>query len=63
MRETFKKIKAKCVVCSTPLNGENLLRIGDNFYCQSHYEKETEKPENERMKRENDFIKRILTNV
>jgi hypothetical protein len=60
MREIFSKIKAKCFTCKTPLNGEDLNRIGDKFYCQSDYEKEIEKPENEKIRRENIFIKRIL---
>lgn len=39
MRQVFSKIKAECTVCGTPLNGVNLLRRGDKFYCPSDYEK------------------------
>lgn len=49
----FSKIKAECAVCGTPLNGENLLRRGDKYYCQSDYEKTSpaERRENKRIKR------------
>ena len=59
--QIFDKIKAECVKCGTPLNGEDIDEISGSYYCRSDYEKEMERPENEVMKRENDEIKNILT--
>ena len=63
MIEIFKKIKAKCVICGTPLNGEEIDKIGDYYYCRSDYEKEMEKPENERVRKEDEFVKRFLKSL
>jgi hypothetical protein len=43
------------------LFGEDIDHIGDRFYCRSDYEKEIEKPENEKMRRNNEYVKKILS--
>ena len=51
MLEVFKKIKAECAVCGTPLNGTNLLKRGNRYYCPSDFDKTSpeEKTENKRI--------------
>lgn len=56
MRQLFKKIKAVCHTCGTPLNGIDLLKKGDYYYCPSDFEKESSKEKNEN-KRINDNLK------
>ena len=51
MKKVFKKIKAECYVCKTPLNGDKLLMRGNRYYCPSDYEKtsHSEKTANKRV--------------
>lgn len=56
MKTLFKKIKALCHTCGTPLNGVDLLKRGDNYYCPSDYQKDSSQEKNEN-KRINDDIK------
>lgn len=62
MIKLFNKIKAECAECGTPLNGDNLLKRGNKYYCQSDYERLSpkEKIENKRIKDESEFIQKIL---
>lgn len=62
MIKLFNKIKAECTECGTPLNGDNLLKRGNKYYCQSDYERLSpkEKIENKRIKDESEFIQKIL---
>ena len=62
MIKVFDNIHAECEICGTPLWGENLLRRGNKFYCQSDYEKTSpeEKAENKRIEDESNFLKNIL---
>ena len=62
MIQIFNKIKAECAVCKTPLNGEDLLKRGNRFYCRSDYERTSpqEKAENRRMLKDSNLAKRIL---
>jgi hypothetical protein len=52
MKNVFDKIRAVCYVCGTPLDGKELLRRGDKYYCESDYEKTSvrEKLENHLQK-------------
>ena len=51
MIEVFKKIKAECAICGTPLNGINLLKRGNRYYCLSDFDKTSpeEKAENKKQ--------------
>ena len=62
MRQVFDKIKTECAVCVTPLNGVNLLRRGDKFYCPSYFEKTSpaELNENRRIKEADEFWRGVL---
>ena len=62
MKQIFDKIKVTCHTCGTPLDGEDIPRIGDRFYCRSDYEKASpeEKAENRKMERESELLKNIL---
>ena len=62
MIQVFKKIKAECAECGTPLNGVDLLKRGDKYYCPSDYERLSlqEKAENEKIKNEYNFLKRMF---
>ena len=62
MKSVFKKIKTVCAECGTPLNGEDLLKRGDNYYCPSDYQRTSsrEKAVNRKLIKESNFIKRIL---
>lgn len=39
MRNVFNNVKAKCCVCNSPLNGRNLLRRGNKYYCEVDFER------------------------
>lgn len=39
MKNVFDNIRAECAICGTPLNGDNLKRRGDKYFCESDYEK------------------------
>ena len=43
------KTIAYCRTCGRKLIGENLNRIGDNYYCHSDFSKEVEKEANLRV--------------
>lgn len=62
MLRVFDKIKAECTVCGTPLNGANLLRRGDKFYCPSDFDKtsQSEINESKRIKEEDEFWRKVL---
>ena len=47
MKIVFKKMRAECFICTTPVDGRN--KRGDRFYCASHFEitSEQEKQQNE----------------
>ena len=47
MKDVFPKKKAKCVKCKTPLQGYNLFKIGGDYYCIDHFQKEKEKMNND----------------
>lgn len=61
MKQLFKKIKVVCHTCGTPLNGVNLLKKGEYYFCPSDFEKESsqEKNENERINRNLRDIKKL----
>ena len=63
MKTVFKKIKAKCAVCGTPLNGSDLLKRGGYYYCPSDYERTSpqERSANRAMARNSNYIKRVLS--
>jgi len=42
-------IIASCKICDEHLVGD-AFKIGNNYYCRSHYEEEKDKPENNRKK-------------
>jgi hypothetical protein len=62
MRQVFDKIKTECTVCGTPLNGVDLLRRGDKFYCPSDFDKTgpAELNENRKIKEDDEFWRRVL---
>ena len=62
MIQIFDKIRTECAECGTPLNGTNLLKRGDKYYCQADYERLSpkEKIENKKTKDESEFIQKIL---
>jgi ribosomal protein L33 len=39
MKDVFKKIRVECYECGQPLNGDNLRKRGDRYYCATDYEK------------------------
>jgi len=39
MKNVFENIRAECVICGTLLHGKDIKRRGDNYYCESDYEK------------------------
>ena len=62
MIQIFDKIKTECAVCKTPLNGENLLKRGNRYYCQADYDRTSpeEKQENKRMIKESEWLQNLL---
>lgn len=63
MKQVFNKIKTECAECGTPLQGANLLKRGDKYYCPSDYERlsPSEKAENRRILKVSNFLKKILS--
>lgn len=59
--EVFKKIKAECAECGTPLNGVDLLKRGDRYYCPSDYERLSvqEKIETNKMEDEHSLFQKV----
>ena len=62
MKEIFDKIRVTCHTCGTPLNGEDIPKIGDEYYCQSDYEKASpeEKIQNKTIEDDYNFWTNIL---
>ena len=62
MGQIFDKIKTKCVICGTPLNGEDIDLIDGKYYCRSDFEKASpqEKAANKSVQDTSDFLKQIL---
>ena len=56
MIKIFPKTSTVCIKCGTPLQGKNVLFIGDDAYCSEHYDKELEKPDNDIKKSEMDWF-------
>ena len=52
MKKLFANNSTECIKCGTPLNGTRIKFIGDNAYCNEHYEKELEKPDNRKKQKE-----------
>lgn len=63
MKQLFDKIKAECAECGTPLNGTDLLKRGNKYYCSADYQRTSiqEKNENKRIIKEQEFIKKLYT--
>jgi recombinational DNA repair protein (RecF pathway) len=62
MKNVFEKVRAECSICGTPLNGDNVLRRGNKYYCHSHYEKTSpsEKQENNFQKKRDENYHKIF---
>ena len=54
------KTIATCRTCGEKLIGEDLLRIGNSYYCQSDYSKQMDRDENRRMREANRKLSRLL---
>jgi hypothetical protein len=63
MKWIFDKVHVTCETCGMKLFGEDIDHIGDRFYCRSDYEKEKEKPQNEIMRKNNEYITKILSDT
>jgi hypothetical protein len=51
LKKLFENTYVKCFVCGTLLNGK-VKQLGNKYYCEEHYEKELEKPDNQMKKKE-----------
>jgi len=62
MRQILEKISTECAECGTPLNGANLRRRGDKYYCAADYDRTSpeEKAINREMKKESEFWQELL---
>ena len=55
-------IKTVCVICGTPLNGFNLLKRGNDYYCESDFQRTSpeELRANEKTEREYNNYKKLF---
>lgn len=60
MKQVFKKIVTECCICKTPLQGYNLFKIGDKYYCVEHWQKENEKEYNRFQDRKEKIYKSLF---
>lgn len=53
MRRIFEKVKAKCAVCDTPVDGRR--KRGDKYYCDTHFDKTSPEELRVNTKTEKDY--------
>lgn len=53
MKRIFEKVKTKCAVCETPVDGR--YKRGDLYYCASDYEKTSPEELRINVKTEKDY--------
>jgi len=63
MKQIFDKTKAVCAECGTPLNGVDLFKRGDSYYCSADFQRTSpqEKAENRKITEANNYFKRFLS--
>ena len=61
MRKHFKRVKAKCYICETPLTGDKILKRGNKYYCGDDFQKKSsqEKLANSNVEYKMDLISKL----
>jgi hypothetical protein len=47
----FENTYVECFICKTLLYGK-VKQLGNKYYCDEHYEKELEKPDNDKKRKD-----------